>query len=116
MPISTICPMCGKKLKIPDPLAGRSLKCPHCNGALGPVEAPTQSGRSPDAPTIVPTSESSAPAGTAMDSLGLLAPPQGPGEIGWLGGYRVIQVLGQGGMGVVFHAEDVKLQRTVALK
>jgi WD40 repeat protein/tRNA A-37 threonylcarbamoyl transferase component Bud32 len=116
MPISTICPACDKRLKIPDHLAGRPLKCPHCNGALGPVEAPTQSGRSPDAPTIMPSSESSAPAGTVMDSLGLLAPPQGPGEIGWLGGYRVIRILGQGGMGVVFHAEDVKLQRTVALK
>jgi eukaryotic-like serine/threonine-protein kinase len=45
-----------------------------------------------------------------------LAPPQGPGELGWLGPYRVLRVLGRGGMAVVFEAEDPQLQRKVALK
>jgi WD40 repeat protein/tRNA A-37 threonylcarbamoyl transferase component Bud32 len=53
---------------------------------------------------------------TTQEVYDFLAPPQGPGEIGRLGGYRVLKVLGQGGMGVVFEGEDVRLKRRVALK
>src|SRR5206468_870862 len=45
-----------------------------------------------------------------------LAPAQGPGEIGRLGGFRILKVLGHGGMGVVFQGEDAKLGRKVAIK
>jgi WD40 repeat protein/predicted Ser/Thr protein kinase len=63
-----------------------------------------------------PVASALAPAEQTCELYDFLAPPQGAGEIGRLGSYRVLKVLGTGGMGVVFQAEDVKLKRLVALK
>ena len=40
--------------------------------------------------------------------------PLGPGSR--FGSYEIVDVIGEGGMGRVYRARDVKLQRTVALK
>lgn len=69
--------------------------------------------RSPDGPQ--PPSGGAA-ADQAAAIAGLLTPPLAPDELGRLGHYRVLKVIGAGGMGVVFLAEDPTLNRQVALK
>src|SRR5579883_2626602 len=49
-------------------------------------------------------------------TLGFLDPPEKDGQIGRLGSYEVLQVIGRGGMGVVLKALDPALNRPVAIK
>lgn len=48
--------------------------------------------------------------------LSWLEPSDSPDELGRLGNFVVLRLLGRGGMGAVFEAEDTRLRRRVALK
>ncbi|MFO0806119.1 MAG: serine/threonine-protein kinase [Gemmataceae bacterium] len=62
------------------------------------------------------TSGGTAEGGTDEIPLGFLTPSKRPDSLGRIGHYEVLQVLGQGGFGIVFRAFDDVLHRVVAVK
>jgi hypothetical protein len=121
--ISFACPACNKQLKVTDEPAGKKGKCPGCGQPVvipGKVvaspsleERPTANKILVEQVTVPPPNLSDAtnspnPDESNQDSslTDFLAPPQADDELGRLGGFRILKILGHGGLGVVFQGAE----------
>jgi serine/threonine protein kinase len=114
------CSGCSQRLRVAENVAGRKVKCPRCGTILDAPHSPgsSLSDEKTQPPSVAePPGLLRAPSSTIDPEIArLLAPAEQPDEIGRLGSYRVLKVLGVGGMGVVFEAEHLQLKRPAALK
>ena len=86
----------------------------------------TEGGESPAADATIdflrqeperePEALSTPPGSLPLPEYAFLEPPRDGDELGWLAHYRVRRLIGSGGMGLIFLAEDTQLLRPVALK
>ena len=102
--LKVVCPKCGESLLITGDKAGRVITCTKCAAQL----------------MIKTATEASADEGPKTRVLKPGEVPPGPDAdplIGAVvGGCKVLERVGMGGMGVVYKAKQLKLNRTVVLK
>lgn len=108
------------KLKAAMFLDKTSAKCPKCGGVVLFGSSPeSENDKTADFESGTPSSDEislDVDNHSSRIAFSFLAPSQAPDEIGRLSIYRVLDVIGSGGMGAVFRAEDPDLKRHIALK
>jgi urea transport system substrate-binding protein len=94
--------------------------CPRCQALLHTETAMSEKPPSPTRIAEKPAPSQEPPQEQNFDlahpKYPFLSPPKQLGDLGWMDGHRILGILGEGGMSIVFDAEDDLLHRRVALK